>query len=142
MALESKDRLEGIRLIHRATVGCMSARICASISAISMQARRPDLAEAALLKATALDPSHARAWIDLGAVYGVTRQFTKARNALHRAVQLVPESVKALNAFAALLIDTGDRDGAVAALMSVLRIEPSNRRALQNLKRVEVMAPR
>lgn len=73
----------------------------------------------------ALAPDHADVWTDLGVMYRQTQQPEKAVQSFDRAIQEQPGHQTALfNKGIVLFFDLDDRDGAVAAWESLLRINP------------------
>jgi Flp pilus assembly protein TadD len=91
------------------------------------------LAEDLLGRATALDPTRAEAWAQLGFSRLFSRAFEAAVPAFEQAVRLDPRDAVALGGLAVCEANLGRRDAALAHARQALSIDPNERLAQQVL---------
>lgn len=72
------------------------------------------------------DPKHASSWLLLAQINRRQDRLTEAVDAIGQAVAFAPESVKSASYETLILMDAGDRDGAVAALNRAAELSPDN----------------
>ncbi|MCB9619972.1 MAG: protein kinase [Sandaracinus sp.] len=101
----------------------------------AFQSRNFPAAEAAYVRATAINPRHAGSWAGLGAARMQTRNFGGAVQAYQRAVQLSPTNSGYFTMLGHALRMAGNGAGAQQAYQRALAIDPSNRAAQQGLGR-------
>jgi tetratricopeptide (TPR) repeat protein len=79
------------------------------------------------------DGSCAKAYWQIGLVYGFTGLFDESLDALKRAVELEPENVEIRNDLAMTYAMLGMYEEAKAEFLAVLEIDPSNEKARREL---------
>lgn len=87
------------------------------------QHREGDLAGAEMSYERAIDPTYARAHINLGAIYREKGEWHQALGAFRRALAVTPRSVEALNNVGLLYADHNDFDRAVEVYEQALTID-------------------
>ncbi len=85
-----------------------------TLGVLEMQQGHFDQAAAQLETAVALQPANGEAWSLLGSVYQQTHTLDKAAIALRHAVELLPAQPSPHVTLAAVLAESGDRQGAAA----------------------------
>ena len=84
------------------------------------------LAAAEFEKSLAADPQYSLAALYLGRTYHALYEDDKAKQSLKRAIDIDPDYSEARLSYAAVLLDTGDLDGAIRQTNSVIQREPSS----------------
>ena len=97
----------------------------------------PD-AELALRETTRRNPNHDRAWYNLGLLLAQTQRGDAALGALKTAESLAPQSADYAYATATVLMQRGDREGALAAARRALAADPGHEAAREFLRRAGV----
>lgn len=92
------------------------------------------------LFAVKADERMVEAWCNLGGIYIVRHEYTKALDAFDKALAFSPNSTNnrmILNGSGSALIGLGRYDDAIEKFKDVLKIDPSFSAAAENLKRAE-----
>lgn len=79
-----------------------------------------------LTTASQLSPRRADIWHQLGQSHELVRDFTGARAAYQKAVDLQPSSADYRNALGFVMVDAGDADRALTQFHAVLQHDPNN----------------
>jgi len=85
-----------------------------------------EAAEKHLGRATALDPTYGRAWVDLGGIYLHSGRWESAADVYRKALQLEPDSGNAGFGLARALASRGDLSGAAETLDKLLQRSPND----------------
>jgi len=85
-----------------------------------------EAAEKQLARATALDPTYGRAWVDLGGIYLHSGRWESAVDVYRKALQLEPASGNAGLGLARALAARGDLPGAAETLEKLLERSPDD----------------
>jgi tetratricopeptide (TPR) repeat protein len=94
---------------------------------------QPQLAEAAYLRALDLDANLAGPYIQLGTIYGRSKQYDQALAKLDQSLRINPKSVPALMIKGIVLSQKGDMAQAQVAYEQLLNINPRFAPAANNL---------
>jgi TonB family protein len=92
----------------------------------SMQTKDPTSAITALKYAVSLDATFSRAWIELGAIYAVSKDKSAAIKAFQKAVEADPRQVVPYKLLAFAYMTLGDRVNAIAAWQKLQSIAPDD----------------
>jgi len=95
----------------------------------AMQAQRYEVAVALLKRVVELEPKHSDAWLQLGVVYGVLRQFDLSEQAFHRQLEINPYDDRSYGALGLTLFQQDKFDEAISAYRKQLEISPLDLRA-------------
>lgn len=95
----------------------------------AIQAQRYEVAVALLKRVVELEPKHSDAWLQLGVVYGVLRQFDLSEQAFHRQLELNAYDDRAYGALGLTLYQQDKFDDAISAYRKQLEINPLEPRA-------------
>jgi len=95
----------------------------------AMQAQRYEVAVALLKRVVELEPKHSDAWLQLGVVYGVLRQFDLSEQAFHRQLEINPYDDRSYGALGLTLFQQDKFDDAISAYRKQLEISPLDLRA-------------
>jgi tetratricopeptide (TPR) repeat protein/transglutaminase-like putative cysteine protease len=95
----------------------------------AMEAQRYDVAVALLKRVVELEPKHSDAWLQLGVVYGILRQFDQAEQAFHKQIELNPYDDRTYGALGLTLFQQDKFDDAITAYHKQLEINPLDLRA-------------
>ena len=87
-------------------------------------------------KALAMDPTNAQAKANLGTVYLLTRNHTRARQVMEEALRLDDNVARAHNALGVIAFETGHADEAISHWTRAIEINPREWDTLSNLCRV------
>lgn len=103
-------------------------------------ARRYDIAETRLVRLVRARDDFAEAWHKLGVLYWILGRDADGLRAMRRALEREPRHFAALGTMAEILDGAGDRDGAVLAFWTALRLHPHMPAARERL--AEILAAR
>jgi tetratricopeptide (TPR) repeat protein len=106
---------------------------CFEAGNAALRAGDPFRAAEAYEQAVALSPSHADAWLNLGATYRRLERIDDAAACARRVLQLRPDDPKALNNLANSLSAQGDFEEAARCYGRVLDLKPDDAEAWYNL---------
>src|SRR4051794_34718982 len=132
-ALEAGDTILAER--HCRAALAIDARDAEALTllGVSLRARDPQAAAAALLQAAKADPSSPDIPFHLGNVYRESGRWSESAAAYETALQGAPGHVSILNNLGLVLHRMGDLPKAEAAYAQVLERNPAHRQALANL---------
>lgn len=88
----------------------------------------------ALEESLKYNPENARAHYKLGVIYDLQNDHNSALTHVLTAIKLDESFIDAKHKLALMLEHTGDKEGAIKLYEEILRIEPENEHALNNLK--------
>jgi tetratricopeptide (TPR) repeat protein len=95
----------------------------------AMEAQRYEVAVALLKRVVELEPKHSDAWLQLGVVYGILREFDLSEQAFHRQIELNPYDDRTYGALGLTLFQQDKFDDAITAYRKQLEINPLDLRA-------------
>jgi hypothetical protein len=85
---------------------------------------RPDLALNLMEAVTRMAPAYPAGWLQRSSMYYALGDYERALGDLRRVLALDPNHYKAINGFAQIMRDTGDKKGAFAAYKKLIAIHP------------------
>lgn len=88
----------------------------------------------ALAESLKYNPDNAKANYKLGVIYNSQNDNNNAMIHIKKAIELDEDFIEAKHKLALMLEHVGDKDGAIEVYKDILRIEPENEDALNNLK--------
>src|SRR5262249_31352150 len=110
-----------------------SGGIQAVLGDVYLARNQPQLAEAAYLRALELDATLPSPYLQLGTIYGRTKQYDQALANLDQGLRITPKSVPTLMLKGMVLQQKGDSTQARATYEEVLKVNPRFAPAANNL---------
>jgi len=119
-ALAAEDRIWSVWMAHpNAAAAKVLDRATGDIAG-----RRHDIAETRLVRLLRACPAYAEAWHKLGTLYYLLGRDDESVASFHVALELEPRHFAALSSLGEILLGRSERDGAVLAFRSALRLHP------------------
>ncbi|HTD23686.1 MAG TPA: DUF3857 domain-containing protein [Terriglobales bacterium] len=95
----------------------------------AIEAQHYEIAVTLLKRVVELEPKHADAWLQLGVVYGILRNFDLSEQAFHKQIELNPYDDRAYGGLGLTLFQQDKFDDAISAYRKQLEINPLDLRA-------------
>ena len=129
-ALAAEDQIWSVWMAHpNAGAAAVLDRATGDIAG-----RRYDIAETRLVRLLRACPAYAEAWHKLGTLYYLLGRDDESVAAFHKTLSLEPRHFAALSSVGEILLGRAERDGAVLAFRSALRLHPHLARVRDRLQ--------